>query len=195
MKNTILAGSTLLLLSLSTLSVEAAPNTKFYCGQYQGKPATLARTSRGDIPIVIWQSEAFAASGFTAQRRCNIVSNKFQQFNASGSLQFLTTGTINNHGVLCAVPTQTRCQASDILLTLEPGENPEQILADLLKVRDGASGPITRGNTWIDMDEFLRYAPTVEGNTSAPAARENTISAPAPVAPQTPSQTPPTPLW
>lgn len=187
MKNFLFVASALLSFVLAPLGVKAAPSSQFYCGQYQGKPATLAKTSRGDVPIIVWTSTWASGSGFTPQKRCGMVSQKFQQFNASGTLKFLTTGNINGYGVLCAVKSQTSCKASDILLTLEKGENPQLILADLLKVRDGASGPIERGNTWINMDDFLRYAPTVEGN-----AETSFIPSPVPVAPVTPN---PGSLW
>ncbi|MBO1346392.1 MAG: hypothetical protein EBE86_002830 [Hormoscilla sp. GUM202] len=32
----------------------AQSNNKFFCGSSDGVPATIARTSKGNVPIIIW---------------------------------------------------------------------------------------------------------------------------------------------
>jgi len=48
----------------------AAKTTKFFCGSSNGVPVTVARTSRGDIPVIRWLSTYFSATNYAPVRRC-----------------------------------------------------------------------------------------------------------------------------
>ena len=113
MPTTFISQRQILALGVSTLaligSMLSAPSsqaltatTSFVCGKSQGTPATIARTKKGDFPIILWSSEAMSDAGFTPQLRCQQVSARFQSFYRNGRLKSLTTGTLNNQPVICA---------------------------------------------------------------------------------------------
>ena len=81
---------------------QAQTRNQFYCGISEGKPATIVRTAaRGNIPLIVWNNEAFSASGWTPKKRCEEVSARFQRFNDNGQLNFMRAGTFNGQQVLC----------------------------------------------------------------------------------------------
>jgi Circadian oscillating protein COP23 len=141
----------LLAMGVSTLaligSISFAPSsqaltatTSFVCGKSEGKPATIARTKKGDFPIILWSSEAMSESGFTPQVRCQQVSARFQSMYRSGRLKALTTGTLNNQPVICATNKgSTSCNAQNFLYTLKPNADPQQVIKRLNAIRNRAS--------------------------------------------------------
>ncbi|MBC6477784.1 MAG: hypothetical protein GDA56_08335 [Hormoscilla sp. GM7CHS1pb] len=70
---------------------------RFFCGRdinsrYGEVPASMARTARGDVPIIHWVSTWSSGSGWTPQRRCDPVSQKFQRYHENGTLEYMRTG-------------------------------------------------------------------------------------------------------
>jgi Circadian oscillating protein COP23 len=117
--------------------------TKFVCGSSNGKPATVARTRKGDVPIVIWSSEALSESGFTPQVRCQQVSARFQSLYRSGQLKYITAGTVNNLPVVCATKqVASTCNRQNLLYTLKPNTDPQQIIRRLQAIRNRASSRV-----------------------------------------------------
>jgi hypothetical protein len=165
----------LLVLSLATVTVVSAngafvpssqalagATTSFACGKSDGKPATVARTKKGDIPIVVWTSADFNESGFTPQVRCQQVSARFQSLYRSGQLQSITFGTLNRQNVVCATTkASSACTQQNLLYTLKPNSNPKQAIERLKAIRNRASSggieesassePNTASNS-IDLD-------------------------------------------
>ena len=128
----------------STLSI--APSqaitaaTSFVCGKYEGTPATVARTKKGDVPIVIWSSDGFSKAGFTPQVRCQQVSARFQTLYRSGQLKYITAGTLNSIPVICATKEQTgSCTQQNLLYTLKAGADPQLVIKKLMMVRNRAT--------------------------------------------------------
>ena len=119
--------------------------------------------------MIHWKSNFFAnsLSDFTPESRCVEVSRRFQAFYSKGNLTYLTTGKINDQNVIC-VAEEYGGPCKGLLLTLEPKDNPQQVLHDLMDVRINARGPITRGaaSTYIDLDEFLDAAPIQDDSLS-----------------------------
>ena len=114
--------------------------TNFVCGQSEGKPATVARTKKGDIPIVIWSSEVMSEAGFTPQVRCQQVSARFQTMYRSGQLKYITAGVLNKLPVLCATTkVNSTCSQQNLLYTLKPNADPKQIIQRLSAIRNRAS--------------------------------------------------------
>ena len=71
--------------------------TNFVCGKSQGIPATVAKTKKGDVPIIIWNSgDPHKTQDTIAELRCQQVSARFQSIYRSGRLKYLTAGTLNN---------------------------------------------------------------------------------------------------
>jgi Circadian oscillating protein COP23 len=141
--------------------------TSFVCGKAEGKPATVARTKKGDVPIVIWSSEGFSESGFTPQVRCQQVSARFQALYRSGQLKYITAGTLNNRPVVCATKeVGSTCTKQNLLYTLKPNSDPKQVIQRLMAIRNRASSrgleesaSATTGATdsielnWLDEEE------------------------------------------
>ena len=127
------------LLMPSSQAVKTA-TTNFICGKFEGKPATVARTKKGDIPIVIWSSEGFSGSGFTPQVRCQQVSVRFQLMYRSGQLKYITAGTVNNLPVICATKQiSSSCNQQNLLYTLKPNSDPQQVIKRLTMIRNRAT--------------------------------------------------------
>jgi Circadian oscillating protein COP23 len=114
--------------------------TNFVCGKADGVPATVARTKKGDIPIVIWRSEDLSEAGFTPQVRCRQVSARFQSMYRSGQLKYVTAGVLNNLPVICATTkANTDCSSQNLLYTLKPNADPQQVIKRLTAIRNRSS--------------------------------------------------------
>jgi hypothetical protein len=119
-----------------SLSVQAQTNkTRFVCGQFEGKPTTIAKIKTGNVPVVIWNSETFSESGFTPQVRCQKVSAKFQTLYQNGGLKYITAGTIDRLPVLCGTKQfNGACNRQNLLYTLKPNANPQQVIKNLMRI-------------------------------------------------------------
>jgi hypothetical protein len=156
---------------------ESNTDTRFFCGKTinaatgNAVPTTLASTRRGNVAMIFWKSTFFGqkGQGFSPTDRCKEVSKRFQAFYKDGVLSYLTTGRMNNQNVIC-VSDEYGGPCQGLLLTLEPKDNPEQVLHELLNVRARARGPLVRGSgaSYIDVQDFLDNAP-VEKNISSKA--------------------------
>ena len=124
-------------------SAVAQTRNQFYCGISEGKPATIVRTAaRGNIPLIIWNNEAFSVSGFPPKKRCEEVSARFQRFNDNGQLNFMRAGMFNGQKVLCvdrAKGSGNCSSAASVVLTLPQRSNANQILEQMLDTRNRAS--------------------------------------------------------
>ncbi|WP_449416638.1 COP23 domain-containing protein [Phormidium nigroviride] len=116
------------------------PRRTFFCGMSQGRPATVVRTVRGPMTMVIWINEDFTASGWTPERRCKEISGRFERFNSSGQLKHLKAGKVSGQPVICAASTRSSsCSSNTVLITLPAGTNANAVLDRLLNTRAGAS--------------------------------------------------------
>ncbi|MDJ1180438.1 COP23 domain-containing protein [Roseofilum sp. BLCC_M91] len=167
--------------SLTALSIalpqpSQAQSARFYCGTSQGSPATLANTPRGVVPVIVWQSPYFEASGYSPQRRCQEVSSRFQTFYSKGSLEYLTTGIVNGYPVICVSQTNGgSCADTEVLFTLKQGDDANRVLQQMFDVRSGASGPLYQSTgrrptkLYIDMENYLNTAPVESGSSPSVA--------------------------
>jgi hypothetical protein len=135
----------------------------FYCGMSQGKPATVVRTFRGTMTMVIWTNEDFSASGWTPERRCKTISARFEGFNHTGQLKVLKTGNIGGQPVICAATSRnSACSKDTVLITLPAGTNANNVLDRLLNTRAGASStPIYLS---ADEDKAIKLSYDQDGN-------------------------------
>lgn len=111
-------------------------------------PTTFAQTPDGNVPVFKWRSNYFRAP-YKPMQRCLEVTDRMNNFKGQGMLDNITSGRVNNQPVLCA---GTRCDASgsNVLITLRPDQNPNQVLQELESNRAGAGGPsyqLTGGST------------------------------------------------
>jgi Circadian oscillating protein COP23 len=150
------------------VQAESQSSNRFFCGKSRNpvtgdeNPTTIARTQRGNVLMIHWKSTVFVngLNDFTPESRCIEVSRRFQEFYSQGNLSYLTIGKINNQNVIC-VAQEYGGACKGLLLTLEPKDDPQVVLRDLMDVRVNARGPITRGTDapYIDIEEFLDTAP------------------------------------
>lgn len=173
----IFAGGAIALLGIyapmGETKAQQRPEVKFICAdgydQQTGerKPTTYAWTERGKIAVVRWSTEQFP--NFPPQKRCELVSPRFQKAYDNGSLAYLTNGQINGQPVICTAK-EPGGSCADLLMTLRPQHDPLSILQGLSDVLQGRqSGPIrnTSGDNpqiyyQINMERFLRTAPVEE---------------------------------
>ncbi|WP_254568619.1 COP23 domain-containing protein [Oscillatoria sp. HE19RPO] len=121
----------------------------------QGGFVTVVSNGRVTRSLITWNSQAFSHSGWTPEARCNAVTNRFNNAFASQSRLTLSTGTINNLGVICGLQGRDRrCSGDNIIITLTPGTNPRGALNQLISATAGGrplaqSGSVTL-NDWAD---------------------------------------------
>jgi hypothetical protein len=114
---------------------------QFFCGISNDKPATMVRTSRGNIPLILW-SDADLASGLSPQQRCEKISARFENLNQSGHLKFITTGTVNGIPVLCAVPDRNSyCSENNILTSFQSETEANEFARELYQLNASPSEP------------------------------------------------------
>lgn len=170
-----------------SLAAHARPAVQYSCSVRNGIPTTIARTPQGTVSVITWKSNHFSTSGFSPQKRCQVVSARFQKHSNQGSLRYITVGAMNNQNVLCVAQNRGgACRQDGLLLTLEPHDNPQSVLKDLFNVASRASNsPTGRGTgsqVYINMDNYLLSAPNL--------APESTEVAPVKTQPQQNSVTP-----
>lgn len=151
---------TKLAFSLLTLAfpqgVNAQSSVNFVCGTDMGTPATMVVTAKGERAFIRWTSDRFSNSGWSAERRCNAVSQRLQESYDKGKLQYLTTGRINGLPVVCSTD-RGGGSCIDLIYTLKPGQNPATTLSQLLQARQGKTGPIseTSRRIYFNIDKLI----------------------------------------
>jgi hypothetical protein len=155
--------TSILIVSIAGISIAGdrsnAQETQFFCGSWEGTPATMARTSSGEIPVIRWVDDSWGAE-YTPQTRCELVSEKFQKYHSEGTLKYMTTGRENGQNVVCVAQTEDGSCQGRSLFTLKPDANPGQTLERLMNVRNRSGGPIDQSSKriYINMDEYLKDA-------------------------------------
>lgn len=130
---------------------------KFSCVTADGIPTTVAQTARGNVPVIKWVSKDFDGAGWTPQRRCQEVSDRFQKYHQSGELNFLTTGKMNGQQVVC-VTNENGGDCRGLLVTIRPTSTPSGTLQKLMGIRVGATGPAFESSDdrlYINMDKYF----------------------------------------
>ncbi|NEP77658.1 MAG: hypothetical protein F6K39_05425 [Okeania sp. SIO3B3] len=115
--------------------------TVFFCGKSStGTPTTYGRTASGKrIPIISWQKPW--SNEFTPEKRCQIVSQKFQKAEEEGVLNYFTSGVASNSNVVCA--TRRYGGPCDmVLFTLRKEDKPHEVTEALFGAGYKASGPV-----------------------------------------------------
>ncbi len=114
---------------------------QYFCLHQSGeKPVTVADTKRGKIELIIWKSQFFSNTGYTPEQRCDEVTARFQQHSDAKTLRYISTGTMNRQSVICVAQNDAGdCRSDGLLLTLEPRDNPNQVLRELFNLEERAS--------------------------------------------------------
>ncbi len=136
--------------SAPAVAESGAGELKIYCGTAADPsskstlPATLASVGQSEPTVlIIWKSEAFQK--FSPQRRCEIVSPKFQVAIESGR-SYVTSGKnpTSGVGIICAVATQEEsCTPDKMLFTLKSYQSADVTVEQLSNIIYGkTSEPI-----------------------------------------------------
>ena len=115
---------------------------KFYCGKSydpvskKNIPTTLLSSSDREKPlaVILWESKYFSKQ-YTPQKRCSLVSLKFQAAHTAGKLEYLVVGKHKKTRaqIVCGVRSQSESCNSDanMLFTLKPDTDSRSVLKQL----------------------------------------------------------------
>ncbi len=148
-------------------SAQGQTRDKFFCSNRYGQYMTKVRTPRGNVPLLIY-TEDFGPR-WNPYSRCQQISKRFQRHHLNGTLGQLSTGTVNNHPVIC-VTQDGNCYSSNVLITLQRSKNANEMLQKLIDSRNSASGGgiyITpqvfsyddAGNLSVDLNKLIELLP------------------------------------
>jgi hypothetical protein len=153
--------------AIALSSKPAFADTTFECIKAGSGYATIAVTPEGakTEPLITWNSQAMAGSGFTPQRRCNEVTGRLNTVvaNVGGSFSdvLLTTGSVKGADVVCWVnDEQSGCDNSNVLVTMSKGNDPGKFLANLVNRRAnpfeaGVAGQESERRTVVRFGQFV----------------------------------------
>jgi hypothetical protein len=158
-------------LNIAQAQAQVSKNV-YSCINNKGLPTTVVDTNRGRIELIVWQSNYFRASGWNPQKRCQEVALRFQKFSDNSTLKYVTTGTINNQKVICIGKNfpggSFDCLSDGLLITLEPNDNPDEVLKNLFTHATRVVGnPVKRdprGKYVFPLNQYLEKAPIMEQN-------------------------------
>lgn len=157
-------------ITLATTLVSHQPalsqqKSTFVCGTTnEGLPATIVQSPQhGDVPIIVWKSGYFEAGGYDDRTRCNMVTQRFQDFSAQDTLKYFTAGKVNGEPVICVVPSEdSGCNSNRLLFTLKRGSDAQKTLQTIFDIRAGASAtlyensnPTAEDRLYVDFEELV----------------------------------------
>jgi hypothetical protein len=144
-------------------NTNAAETINFSCEIRGNVPTTLAQTPRGKIPVIRWVSNYFSQSGFDPQKRCEEVTERFQNYSNQGVLSYITTGIENNQEVIC-VSGKEGGSCNGTLFTLKPEEKASRVIQQLFDIAYRNGAPLEEKSSaspkiYVDMKTLLEKAP------------------------------------
>lgn len=168
--------------AIAAAATQAQPNagteeTTFFCGEIEGTPATIARTSKAEIPIVIWTSDYLADTETDPQQQCEEVTQRFQTYSDLGKLNYITTGMMNGKIVACVADGENE-PCSGLLFPLNSDRNPGGNLQRIFRIRVASAGPImeTPRRVYINLNKYLNgeypSLPAIDRRTPRPLTNE-----------------------
>jgi Circadian oscillating protein COP23 len=127
----------------------SADSLQFFCGKTFDSasgnqiPTTLVwqPEKEGNVALIRWKSEYF---GKDTQKRCQLVSAKFQKLWNAGQLNFITAGTVKKQPIVCGVASEgDTCSGQNQLFQLKPFADSSNLIAQLEGVFQGkVSSPV-----------------------------------------------------
>lgn len=149
----------------------AAPaQSGFYCDNSNGIPQTRYKSRAGGTEVWInWSSEHFADAGYDSLSRCQIVSDRLENFRRNRQLNYIGVGWQNGQQIICAATEAGQCRG--LIYTLKPGQDGNETLDRFMRLRRGEASASSLWESeddaplFIDVREFLeegspRIAPT-----------------------------------
>ena len=140
MKRWIAGLSATFVMALSGLVTESSYSQeklegRFICKSSVGEmPTTVFQSSRGtDVSIIKWSSKYFSGSGFTPERRCQVISLRLQKLSQSGNLEYFISTKVNDSPVICA-SRQRNGDCDNLIFTLIEDEDYSSVLNDFTTI-------------------------------------------------------------
>lgn len=148
---------------------------RYECKNEADKLSTVAHTERGMIELIVWESNFFGTT-WTPAKRCEAVTQRFQQFSDQRLLRFVSTGSMNNYKVICISEKAGQCLDQGLLITLEPKDKPTRVLRQLFNYRTS----IRRGGPKKEVIDFERLlnerTPIAEPESAIGGTTEDPVS-------------------
>ena len=120
-----------------------ASNTRFTCQNFNGQPTVMYNPTSQPGRAYPWAVPRTLGDGWTAERRCQEISQRLEMYRPDG-LEELKTGYENNYQTICVTTSQV--PSCRLVITVPPGENAEVIrdrIFESISVAD--SGQMTQG--------------------------------------------------
>ncbi|MEK0181083.1 MAG: hypothetical protein EAZ98_24345 [Oscillatoriales cyanobacterium] len=163
-----LAGIVAILQFCGITLIKPPQSVTFICGVSRDNvPTTFAQeTTNGGIPksksVIRWVSDFGDQVNYTPQKRCEEVSNRFQDYSNQGLLDYITTGKENGLDTIC-VKDKERGGPCRLLWTLKPKTNPKLVLHLLFSDHLGTGTLEEKGSNdsdiYIDVNKLLSKIP------------------------------------
>ena len=120
-----------------------ASNTRFNCEYFNGEPTVMYRPDNQPGRSYPWAVPRTLGDGWTAERRCQEISQRLEMYRPDG-LEELRTGYENNYQTICV--TTQQIPSCRIVLTIPPGQSAEMVrdrVFESIAIAD--SGQMTQG--------------------------------------------------
>ena len=126
-------------------SGESAQDISFECRSTGSSLSTVVVSSEDSDsdPIINWDLEnRYFGEDWPPEKRCQVVSERFQSIYERDQLAYLTADNADWESdlgipVICSVPQQgARCVKEDLLFTLQERDDPNELLAELITLRE-----------------------------------------------------------
>ena len=120
-----------------------ASNTRFNCEYFNGEPTVMYRPDNQPGRSYPWAVPRTLGDGWTAERRCQEISQRLEMYRPDG-LEELKTGYENNYQTICV--TTQQIPSCRIVLTIPPGQSAEMVrdrVFESIAIAD--SGQMTQG--------------------------------------------------
>ncbi|MEM8722380.1 MAG: COP23 domain-containing protein [Cyanobacteria bacterium P01_G01_bin.39] len=138
-------GATVCVNTLTIATSVNASGDKYFCQEVDDVHGIYSSTERGKIKYMNFVRDV--SQGWSIERRCDVVADRFQRFDDSGVLKFVVAGYVNNEPVLCAVAAEGNlCSSDNVLVTLPPQSDPVREARRLIDTRGLAAGRVISVN-------------------------------------------------
>ncbi len=100
--------------------VETADSPRFTCQMYQGQPTVMYAPAEAPDQAYPWAVPQELGGGWTPQRRCEVISQRLEEYRPDGMTE-LRTAVENNYDTVCV--TTEMNPSCRIVLTVPPGQD------------------------------------------------------------------------
>jgi hypothetical protein len=117
------------------LSGSAEPRKYFCAKEYYNAPATMQQNVYGSAPLIHWITGQYV-NNLSPEKRCKKASDVLQTAYDNNTLKYLRAAFVKKQPVLCVVKTIEECANEAVAIDLNPDDDPNEVLAELLNIRD-----------------------------------------------------------